>query len=1264
MRRSYARVKTQMILRTSDDHPGGAARRPSRLRLLTACAVVAGLVLGTLAGGSGAGISNYTGTLYFAGGASSVSGSYLLTTAAPAAQGATPVATAGLANSGGVPTGAYKYVYVTSSGGALTASVASNQVSVTNAPVTLTNVPLGADVYRAKIPASTNTSQYILVSPSGGAAAVPYVDTSTATTGQLLPQADTRVATGSTGWYPFTAGVSLVNSFSNSSAAAGSPPTIPSTCVGWTVDASGSMSFAAGTWTFTTRVKPDASANGVATVTAAMWKVDNSGATVSGGTIVPPTDSGALTLNGNSQTASVSFTTSAAATLDSNEHLCVQFWRHQTTAYTSGAATNHTIALLAYDPINRITVHPAPNAFASAALSSPAGGASSTTIPTLSATYSDSEADAGTLTLRLCSDAGCGTVLQTSSALAATNGQTLSWTPAGPLADNTYYWQARAQDGAGLPSPWTASRSFTIDNVAPTTSITSSPASPSNASGGSFAFSANESVTGYQCKLDAGSYAACSSPAPYSGLPDGAHTFSVKAVADLAGNAGTATSFGWTIDTVAPNTSLTSTPPSLSNSTAPSFAMSATEPGSTFECSLDAAAYASCSSPKAYSGVADGPHTFSARAIDTAGNIDPTPSSYAWTVDATPPDTTIGPSEPAPLTTATSATFDVTATEPGSTLECKLDGGAFVACVSPKSYSGLADGSHTFQARGIDAAGNTDPSPASYGWTVDTTPPDTTIGPTEPPADSASTSATFDVASTEPGSSFTCRLDAGAYSACTSPVSYSALTDGSHTFAVKATDPAGNTDLTSASYSWEVDTVAPGTPGAVAPADGLLTTAAPALSASFSDGTPGDSGTVEFRLCQVSAPAGTACAPVVQAATSGTVSNGGTATVSPAALADGTYHWQTRAQDAAGNLSGWSATRSFRIDSVKPDLPAIVTPADGAWAPRVLLRAVFSKPSFVGLGYLSFRLCSDALCLSVVASGNSGDLPNGTTGEWSPSGRVGDGLLYWQVRAQDAAGNQSAWSPARVLNLDATPPARPPNVNGHVQADGLVIRWDPPVDTIGNFVVYVNGAPWKTLGDRTYELNVGPFDATDTRSFGIVAIDRAGNASPMSQVLVGVPNLVGLTVGQAEAATHARGLVLRRDPSLRKRAGTSLIVSQDPEPGSLAAKGSAIKVVVAGSPEPLTLQVAPARVVCGDGGTIRLRLSLSEAARVRVTLFSPSGKRLLNRSYGVRPPGTSTLTIRMPRGGARLVFDAAAGSRTARTVVRIATGSSRACRGR
>ena len=60
--------------------------------------------------------------------------------------------------------------------------------------------------------------------------------------------------------------------------------------------------------------------------------------------------------------------------------------------------------------------------------------------------------------------------------------------------------------------------------------------------------------------------------------------------------------------------------------------------------------------------------------------------------------------------------------------------------------------------------------------------------------------------SSQPGTSFACKLDDGDYSACSSPTTTSHLTDGSHTFDVRATDPAGNTDPTPASQTFTVRT--------------------------------------------------------------------------------------------------------------------------------------------------------------------------------------------------------------------------------------------------------------------------------------------------------------------------------------------------------------------------------------------------------------------------------------------------------------------------
>ena len=94
-------------------------------------------------------------------------------------------------------------------------------------------------------------------------------------------------------------------------------------------------------------------------------------------------------------------------------------------------------------------------------------------------------------------------------------------------------------------------------------------------------------------------------------------------------------------------------------------------------------------------------------------------------LDRTAPDTVIDSGSSGTITTG-SASFAFSATEAGSTFECKLDAAAWSGCTSPAAYSGLSDGAHSFSVRARDAAGNTDGSPAASSFTVDTSDPDVT----------------------------------------------------------------------------------------------------------------------------------------------------------------------------------------------------------------------------------------------------------------------------------------------------------------------------------------------------------------------------------------------------------------------------------------------------------------------------------------------------------------------------------------------------------
>ncbi len=278
----------------------------------------------------------------------------------------------------------------------------------------------------------------------------------------------------------------------------------------------------------------------------------------------------------------------------------------------------------------------------------------------------------------------------------------------------------QAIDAVGNVSTAT-SYTWTIDTTPPPAPTIAGPPSPDNHTTAVFTFSDTEAGVTYICKLDpAASYTPCSNPASFPGLAAGNHTLHVEAV-DAAGNVSNQVEYHWTIDLTAPPApSITATPANPTASTSASFSFTDTESGVTFVCQLDVGVAGPCTSPKTYAALTDGSHTFTVQAKDAAGNLS-TPTSFTWTVDTTPPAAPTITSSPANPTNQTTASFQFTG-EAGATFLCSLDGSAFSTCSSPKSYSGLAAGSHTFRVEARDSVGNTG-SPAASTWTIDLTAP-------------------------------------------------------------------------------------------------------------------------------------------------------------------------------------------------------------------------------------------------------------------------------------------------------------------------------------------------------------------------------------------------------------------------------------------------------------------------------------------------------------------------------------------------------------
>jgi large repetitive protein len=432
-----------------------------------------------------------------------------------------------------------------------------------------------------------------------------------------------------------------------------------------------------------------------------------------------------------------------------------------------------------------------------------------------------------------------------------------------------------------------------LGSAALTVSITTNPADPSNDASPSFAFEANVGTATFQCKLDGGDFAACTSPHDYPAQADGPHNFVVKATHD---DDVEEARYGWTIDTQQPVT-LTATPTNPSNDMTPRFEFTAPD-ATKIECRLDGGDPAACTSPKEYTTLPNGPHTFSVSATDALGNVGE--ASYGWTIDTTPPTVTITVKPPNPSNDA-SPSFGFTATD-ATNIECRLDGPAFTPCTSPKQYPDLPDGAHAFSVRAIDAAGNV--AEASHTWTIETGAP--TAALTSAPSGLSSNSvATFMFSADEP-SSFECTLDGRGFEQCGSPATYHGLGDGQHAFSVRARDAVGNFSPP-VSHSWTIDTTAPETSLASVPKSATTATSATfAFSAS-------EAGSFECRLD--GAPFALCGSPK-----------------SYSGLGKGDHRFEVRAIDAAGNADATPALHAWRIEAAARPISssALLAPRGGA----------------------------------------------------------------------------------------------------------------------------------------------------------------------------------------------------------------------------------------------------------------------------------------------------------------------------------------------
>ena len=164
------------------------------------------------------------------------------------------------------------------------------------------------------------------------------------------------------------------------------------------------------------------------------------------------------------------------------------------------------------------------------------------------------------------------------------------------------------------------------------------------------------------------------------------------------------------IDTTPPTITLTSTPPSVTNSTEVTFDFEADEPA-TFSYSLDGSPWTIVTAPLSLTDLTEGAHVFEVTATDPAGNTSTV--TYTWITDYTAPVISITTSPPS-VTNSTEVTFDFEADEP-ATFSYSLDGSPWTLA-SPLILTDLTEGIHTLDISATDPAGNV--STVSYEWLI------------------------------------------------------------------------------------------------------------------------------------------------------------------------------------------------------------------------------------------------------------------------------------------------------------------------------------------------------------------------------------------------------------------------------------------------------------------------------------------------------------------------------------------------------------------
>ncbi|CAN5691240.1 hypothetical protein BH11PAT2_BH11PAT2_04540 [soil metagenome] len=183
---------------------------------------------------------------------------------------------------------------------------------------------------------------------------------------------------------------------------------------------------------------------------------------------------------------------------------------------------------------------------------------------------------------------------------------------------------------------------------------------------------------------------------------------------------------------------------------------------------------------------------------------------------------------------------------------------------------------------------------------------------------------------------------------------------------------------------------------------------------------------------------------------------------------DGTWYWQVRAKDAAGNYSAWSPIHHMTIDSHAPGVPTIVTPTnDTHGTSAAITQVAWTDESDSGTPvYYTYEAATDPAFTNIVYT--SGTL----TDPMIPTSNTPDGVYYVRVKSFDFAGNESAWSSTVKITVDDGAPT-------------------------ASFVFPTPG-PSATSFQVVYSESMNQAEATDPANYSLTNWPGAGGSGPLT----------------------------------------------------------------------------------------------------------------------------------------------------------------------